>query len=97
MYQGFSSRYVHSGAGGQWSSMAYTMGVAVRFGRLIFGSSEEGLGEISLAMPGEVPPDQTKMDAQGQDYVRSGNKMLFGHMGVSMIDASMTNEYLSQP
>lgn len=72
---------VPRGRGGLWSSLGYTAASAVGKGRMYFGSSEEGLIQISKALPTDPPVDVKKYELGQSQYIAAGHYVLHGWNG----------------
>jgi hypothetical protein len=75
---------VQRGKGGNWMSLGYPSAGGVGLGRMITGSSQEGLAQISAALTGEVAPTSAQLTAYnaGRDEWESlGYPLLHGPAG----------------
>jgi hypothetical protein len=67
------------GRGGSWRGLGYSTCVGSRFGRLLCGSADYGLVEITLAMPSDPPAIDKKLYAAGKtDYESAGFRLTHG-------------------
>lgn len=72
---------ISRGRGGNWASLGYTTASAVGMGRLFFGSSEEGLVQISKALPTDPLVDVKKYELGQHQYISAGHYVLHGWNG----------------
>jgi len=75
----YNSRFLHRGkGGGGFSSIGYSAAVAAKNGRVVFGSSYEGLRAVSLALPTDKDVDRDAY-SRGRKLWRSlGYGLKFG-------------------
>jgi sugar lactone lactonase YvrE len=69
------------GKGGNWQSMGYSAGACIDRKRLIWSSAEEGLGQITMALPTDPPIDLAKYNAGLDEFVLKGYPLVFGENG----------------
>jgi hypothetical protein len=68
-FYGSNSSSPACGKGGSWETMGYGGAGGVGLGRLICGSSQEGLAQISLALPGDPTIDVAKYTTGRLAYI----------------------------
>ncbi|MES2973368.1 MAG: hypothetical protein V4757_07150 [Pseudomonadota bacterium] len=72
------------GKGGVWHSLSYASASGCGMGKLFMSSADEGLVQLSLALPSDVTPNstQTALYKQGEDeWYRQGKKLVHGDYG----------------
>ncbi|MBC7995285.1 MAG: hypothetical protein H7Z15_18805 [Rhizobacter sp.] len=72
---------VSRGKGGAWESLGYASAGCVSQGRLLTGSSAEGLIQISLAASSDPAPDITRYYAGMTAFIVRGHNLIHGHHG----------------
>lgn len=87
-YQTFASYNVDRGPG-PTASLVYSMAWGCAHGRLVGGSSEEGLIEYAQAQAGETASGVAQMDRGGRKFVRDGGKLVLGEHGFGFFNATM--------
>jgi hypothetical protein len=80
---------VSRGKGGNWEALGYACGVGVGSGRLFAGSSQEGLAQISKALPTDTLVNVATYKAGAAQFVERGHTLLhgyhgFGHLGYAL-------------
>lgn len=78
-YNGFE--YISRGRGGRWESLGYGSAGGIGLGRLITGSSQEGLVQISKALATDPAPDYKTFRAGQTAFLQRGHNLLHGHHG----------------
>ena len=73
--------YISRGRGGRWESLGYASAGAIGMGRLITGSSQEGLVQVSKALPTDPAPDYKTFRAGQTAFLQRGLNLLHGHHG----------------
>ncbi len=69
------------GKGGRWESLGYASAGGIGLGRLLSGSSQEGLVQISKALPTDPAPNLRSYLAGQTAFVERGYNVIHGHHG----------------
>lgn len=72
---------ISRGKGGAWDSISYASACGIGLGRLLAGSADEGLVQISQALSGEVAGNATTFEAGNQQFLQAGHRLLHGFNG----------------
>ncbi len=72
---------ISRGRGGKWETLGYASAGGIGMGRLLTGSSQEGLIQISKALPTDPAPNSTQYIAGQRQYLERGLNLLHGHHG----------------
>lgn len=73
--------YISRGKGGKWETLGYASAGGIGMGRLLTGSSQEGLIQISKALPTDPAPNPTQLIAGQRQFIERGLNLLHGHHG----------------
>ncbi len=76
-----SFEYISRGKGGKWDSLGYASAVGIGLGRLLCGSSEEGLVQISKALPSDPAPNYAMYRTGMNAFLARGHNLVHGHNG----------------
>ena len=76
-----AGEYISRGRGGRWETLGYGSAGGIGLGRLICGSSQEGLVQISKALPTDPAPDYKTIRAGQLAFQQRGLNLLHGHHG----------------
>jgi len=79
VYNGFD--HLSRGKGGKWDALGYACAGGIGLGRLFCGSSQEGLAQISKALPTDPAPDMKKFRLGMDSYVGHGYNLIHGQDG----------------
>ena len=75
---GYNSRRLHRGKGSGFQSLGYSSAVASRNGRIVLGSSFDGLLSISKALPSDDAPDRSAFSRGRSLWRASGYNLKYG-------------------
>lgn len=95
-----SDKAISQGRGGYWEAMGYAAAVGVGNGRLIFGTSMEGVAQMSLALPTDPMPDYDKYIAGRNEWEAQGLYLThgfhgFGYYGLPQPSSPAIDYYLT--
>jgi hypothetical protein len=76
-----AGEYISRGRGGRWETLGYGSAGGIGLGRLICGSSQEGLVQISKALPTDPAPNYNTIRAGQMAFQQRGLNLLHGHHG----------------
>jgi hypothetical protein len=78
--------YLTSGRGGYWRPMDYKSAVVVGNGRMIAGSSKEGLVMFTLATPSDPMPNHAAYERGYRAWIAKGYQLVYGEDGYGYFD-----------